>query len=370
MTAAAVGPQSSGSRLSTLRIEKLGARTLAAVPGFSKWARDGGCGRARHGGLTAPNHSVYLRRRRRREAMGEAFHGEYDVYVGRDMGGHDYTITPDLVQRYAAGTEDHNPWYHGDSPLGGPVAPALLLHSEVYTNLAWYLPNLIGNLHAKQEWELFQPMMVGDAVRTHSTIVERYLRRNREYVVNEVLIVDQNGRWLQRSRTHQSFLIAASSQPSAAAAAEGAAGFVVDKEREKRPERTFVVGDGPGPDLPPLSKTITIGMCQAFSGPHRSYHTDREMAQALGFPDIVVQGMMSVCFLSELMTTNFGLGWLCGGKMNVSLVNVVWPNDTLSVRARARETVPEGAKSRVHLDIWCEKADGVKTIVGSASALR
>jgi hypothetical protein len=35
-----------------------------------------------------------------------------------------------------------------------------------------------------------------------------------------------------------------------------------------------------------------------------------------------------------------------------------------------REEIAEGAKTRVHCDVWCEKADGVKTIVGSASALR
>jgi 3-hydroxybutyryl-CoA dehydratase len=151
---------------------------------------------------------------------------------------------------------------------------------------------------------------------------------------------------------------------------EGAAGFVVDKDREKRTDRKFVVGEGGGPDLDPAEKTITIAMCQAFSGPHRSYHTDQEMARALGFPDIVVQGMMSVCFISEIMTRNFGAGWFCGGKLNVSLVNVVWPNDRLAVRGKVREEVPEGAKTRVHCDVWCEKPDGVKTIVGTASALK
>ena len=269
---------------------------------------------------------------RRAEAYdGRAFHTEYDVFVGRDMGGHEYSITPDMIRVYDDGTDDRNAWYRGASPFGGAVAPALLFHSEVYRNLAWYLPNLIGNLHAKQEWELFHPMLVGDTVRTRSTVVERYVKRNREYVVNEVLITDTNGRWLQRSRTHQSFLIE-----------EGRAGFVVDKDREKRTDREVRRRRRRGPDLTRPEKTITIAMCQAFSGPHRNYHTDQEMARALGFPDIVVQGMMSVCFISELMTRNFGAGWFCGGKLNVSLVNVVWPNDRLAVRGKVREEVPEG----------------------------
>ena len=111
-------------------------------------------------------------------------------------------------------------------------------------------------------------------------------------------------------------------------------------------------------------------MCEAFSGPHKNYHNDREMARMLGFPDIVVQGMMSVCFVADLMDEAFGAGWHHGGKLDVRLVNVVWVGDEISVRGKVREEVPEGSRTRVHADVWCEKADGTKTIVGTASALR
>jgi hypothetical protein len=111
-------------------------------------------------------------------------------------------------------------------------------------------------------------------------------------------------------------------------------------------------------------------MCEAFSGPVRNYHTDREMARALGFPDIVVQGMLSICFISELMTHAFGAGWFCGGQLAVNLVNVLWGEETVHTHGRIRDEVPEGRHTRAHADVWCEKADGTKTIVGSASALR
>lgn len=283
--------------------------------------------------------------------MTAPFHAENDVYVGRDMGGRDVVIDADTVARYRAGTADD--WSYAAG------APPLLFHSEVYRNLNWYLPNIVGNLHGGQEWELFRPLPIGRTVRTRSTVVERYRKRGRDYLVNEVLITDTDGLWLQRSRTHQSFLVE-----------DAGDAIVVDKQREKRSDRAFVVGDCDGPDLEPLAKTITLEMCQAFSGPEVTYHTDREMARAFGFPDVVVQGMMSVCFVSELMARNFGAGWENGGKLNVKLVNVVWPDDRLHVRGRVREETPEGAKRRVHVDVWCEKDDGVKTIVGSASAVR
>jgi len=281
-----------------------------------------------------------------------------EVFVGCDVGGRTTTLTAEDVERYGAGTGDRHAWYRGPSPFGGAIAPALLYHSEVYRDLSWYLPNLVGNLHARQEWELFHPISVGDVVHTRSTVVDRYSKRGRDYVVNEVLITDASGRWLQRSRTHQSFL-----------AGEPGEAMVVDKERERRADRRFdVAADGEA--LTPLAKTVTLAMCQAFSGPHRNYHTDREMARALGFPDIVVQGMMSICFLSELMTTAFGTGWYCGGKLSVNLVNVLWAEEAVTAHGQIRAVAPEGRRARVHCDVWVEKADGTKTVIGTASAIR
>ena len=279
-------------------------------------------------------------------------YAEHEVHVGQDVGGRETTIEADDVARYVAGT--------GGARNGGTrFAPALLFHSEVYRSLAWYLPNIFGNLHARQEWELFAPLERNATVRTRTTVVERYRKRDREYVVGEVLLTDADGRWLQRSRTHQSFLVDKERRST-----------VVDREREKRSDRVFVIGEGDGEEIAPLVRPITIAMCEAFSGPGKNYHNDREMAQMLGFPDIVVQGMMSVCFVSDLMEQAFGDGWHFGGKLDVRLVNVVWVGDQITTRGKVREETEEGGRRRVHLDVWCEKGDGTKTLVGTASALR
>jgi acyl dehydratase len=273
------------------------------------------------------------------------------VYVGKDLGGHEYQITPERIALYEAGTEDRE-------PLNRELAPALLFHSECYTFLHdWYLPNLIGNLHAKQEWELFAPARVGERIRTRAFVAERYRKRNRDYVVCETLLFAESGAVSVRGRTHQSFL------------AEAADGLVVDKDREKRVDRRFEIGEGGGRTIAAPPRRITLEMCRAFSGPGENYHTNREMARALGFPDIVVQGMMTLCFLSGLLNREFGEGWYRGGKMSVSLVNVAWCEDTISAHAKVRDESLEGAGTRVHLDVWCEKADGTKVVVGNASAL-
>lgn len=275
-----------------------------------------------------------------------------EVYVGKDLGGHQYEITRESIATYEAGTADRNSLYR-------EIAPALLFHSECYTFLQdWYLPNLIGNLHAKQEFQCFDVVRPGDRVTTRAIVVERYRKRNREYVVCETLVFGPAGGLVLRGRTHQSFL------------AEEADGIVVDRDRERRSDRTFDVGAGTGREIALDPVPVTVEMCRAFSGPSRNYHTDREMAVALGFPDIVVQGMMSLCMISGLLTREFGEGWHRGGATSVSLVNVLWCNDVVRTRAKEREARPEGSRRRVDLDVWVEKADGTKVVVGSASALR
>ena len=278
---------------------------------------------------------------------------EPGVYVGKHLGGHEYEATPDRIALYEKGTADRLPVYR-------ELAPGLLFHSECFTFLQdWYLPNLIGNLHARQEWELFSPLQIGEKVRSHAFVSDRYQKRGRDYVVCETLIFGADGRLANRGRTHQSFLSEEASADT----------NVVDKDRERRTDRRFAIAEGEGRAIDGEPRTVTLEMCRAFSGPSENYHTNREMARALGFPDVVVQGMMALCFLSGLLTREFGLGWLRGGKMDVRLVNVVWAEDVVTPRAKIREEVAIGGGRRAELDVWCEKSDGTKVVVGSASAL-
>jgi acyl dehydratase len=279
-------------------------------------------------------------------------------FVGSYWGEREIAITPDMAMHYAASVEDFNPWYFGESPFGGAVAPALTLHSQVYSSVDWYL-SFFGNLHARQEWELYHPMMVGDTVVVRRQVVDRYFKRDREYVVMEVGCYGSDGRLMNRGRTHQSFLRAASN--------EGA--IVVGKDREKRSDRKFdaaeetVIEEIAGP-----SKLVSIEMCRKFS-PGKSYHNDVAEARKLGFPDVVVQGMMSLCFISEMMTTRFGEGWYQGGRMNVNLVNVLWQGETVAAGGAVTEEIPEGDRKRANLRVWVDKPDGTKVTVGTASAI-
>ena len=125
-----------------------------------------------------------------------------------------------------------------------------------------------------------------------------------------------------------------------------------------------------GAELPPLTKTIVQRQIDCFSGvrPH-SIHTDPEWAQKKGFRAPLVQAMMSTAYVSQLMMQVAGEGFVRGGAMSVSFIKPVYAGETLTVRGRVKSREPEGGRTRVTVEIWCENEAGVKTVVGTASAL-
>lgn len=272
------------------------------------------------------------------------------AHVGRLCGSSRYEVTGDGVEFFCDTLDDRDPLYER-------WAPPLLFHSECYRFVPeWYLQNLVGNLHAQQDWAFHAPMEVGSHVKTRSTIVDRYSKRGRDYVVNETdVVAEVDDRLLVRGRTYQSFLPA------------DATGLAASGEKPKRAHPPFPTAEGR--DLDPAELRVDARRCWMFSGPERNYHTDRGEARKLGFPDIVVQGMLSTCLVSRVMQQEFGSGWIAGGRMSVKLTSVVWVDELLRCHARVREAVAEGSRRRVHCDVWVEKEDGARSLIGTASAV-
>lgn len=125
-----------------------------------------------------------------------------------------------------------------------------------------------------------------------------------------------------------------------------------------------------GDELPPLTKTIAQRQIDCYSGvrPH-SIHTDPEWAHRKGFRAPLVQAMMSTAYVSQMMMQFAGKGFVKGGTMSISFVKPVYVDETLTVRGRIKSREPEGRATRVTVEVWCENEDGVKTMVGTASAL-
>jgi acyl dehydratase len=117
----------------------------------------------------------------------------YDaIQVGEVLGCKQVLITDDLVQTCAHAIESTHPWYFAGSPFGGRVAPPTFFDNDTLRTLDERYERF-GSIHAKQSWEFKQPARVGSHVTFTVTVVDKYTKRDRHYIVMELVAVDQDG---------------------------------------------------------------------------------------------------------------------------------------------------------------------------------
>ena len=125
-----------------------------------------------------------------------------------------------------------------------------------------------------------------------------------------------------------------------------------------------------GDKLPTLEKEISQRKIDAYSGVRAlSIHTDEAWARAKGFRTCLAQGMMSTAYVSEMMARLLGAGFVKGGTLSMAFIKPVYAGDRLTVHGVVKERRPEGAGTRVVVEVWCQNQHGEKTAVGTASGL-
>ena len=280
-----------------------------------------------------------------------------DVYAGKDLGTFELTITEEMVQQYINGLEEPNPWYTTDSPFGGPVAPAIIFQDISSRFKGWYLDNLYGNLWMRQEWKIHAPVRVGQTLHCSARVADRYAKRDREVVAQEVSLKDDAGQLVAWGMHHQSFL---PDQTSGGVTLRDA------KAKEGAKKHTEPTGE---PLSLELKKTFTADMCNQFFYTSRNYHNDKQESEKLGFNEVVVGGRMTLSCITELLTRHFGRGFYLGGHVDVKFVNVLWLNEPFTTSGLMTGRRVEHGKTWADVAVSCAKADGTKIIVGTASAL-
>eukprot|EP01046_Picozoa_sp_COSAG06_P003327 COSAG06_NODE_129_length_22602_cov_7.116318_5_plen_360_part_00 len=307
-------------------------------------------------------------------------HEGLTVEVGDFLGSTLIPFDEARVEEYIYRTDDRNEWYTtGNNPYGAPVAPACLLPSHDSIEIStWWMPNMHGNLHAKQQWEFFAPVMVGQTVLASRTFADKYQKRGRLYTVAEVLFTDPNtGRLFAKQRHHQSFVEAQTEEAIEAwntNTSDKSQGTVIKKDRERMPNPGEV---GEHVELfGPVRHDVDQDLCERFAGSKAgdgfgNGHLDIDEAKAMGFPGIVTVGVLSVAFLAELMTQRFGRGFFEGGTLDLKLVRPLWMGQVCEAWGVVREwqVDPNGKTRRKAIcEIWTSDEEGTVTIVGDATA--
>jgi acyl dehydratase len=111
----------------------------------------------------------------------------------------EYVLTAEMARDYAEGVADLNPWYLEHSPFGGLVANPMLIVAQ-HARLFKTRYTTAGNVHTRHETQFLNPARIGKTIKVYGRLVDKYLKRGREYLVMECLSVDEDGIELCRDR--------------------------------------------------------------------------------------------------------------------------------------------------------------------------
>ena len=122
--------------------------------------------------------------------------------VGEEFVSNEQLVTPEDIETYAFAVDDHHPWFLEDSPFGGAVGhPTLMANQALRMRHNTYIVR--AGLHAKMAFEFVEPIRPGMRVRSRGTVVDKYERRGKPYMVTEFVTEDEHGTVLVRGQFTQ-----------------------------------------------------------------------------------------------------------------------------------------------------------------------
>lgn len=279
----------------------------------------------------------------------------------------DHLIRPEDVEAYAFAVEDHDPWFFEPGPFGNPIVHPTLLANQalLMRHNHYFVP---AGLHARMIYNFLDAIPLGTRARTLGRMAEKYMRRDKPYMVTEYQTATEEGAPLVEGRFVQMIFkdeTAPSSGSSARTEPEAPEFDTSITHADGRGGRLEV-----GQALPSLSRTLQQGQIDIYSGVQPfSIHTNEAWAQAKGFRTTIAQGMMSTAYVSTLMTTTVGEGFVVGGHMDAKFLRPVLCGDTLEVTGTVAGFSRDKNRIRVHVTAAAHNQSGEQTMAATSSAL-
>lgn len=125
-----------------------------------------------------------------------------------------------------------------------------------------------------------------------------------------------------------------------------------------------------GETLGPLVKHVsqeTINLYAEASGDFNPIHIDEAFAATTPFKGTIAHGMLSLAYVSELMTAAFGESWLAGGKLRAKFKESARPGDTLTVGGKVDCLEQRDGVSYANCSIECRNQEGEVIVSGEAA---
>ena len=117
---------------------------------------------------------------------------DYDqVEIGEELGSYEYLLTQEMLDNFRASIDD---------PEG--CFPTLAVKHDA-TALAMVYDDTTGGVNAGNQVEFFNPPIPGKKIKVTGRVADKYMRRDKPYLVIEATAVDEDGRLLEKLRTYQ-----------------------------------------------------------------------------------------------------------------------------------------------------------------------
>lgn len=122
-----------------------------------------------------------------------------NIQIGEELGKKEVLITEDLIQTCAHAIQSNHPWYFEGSPFGSRIAPPTIFDNDTLRMLDENYERF-GSIHTKQAWEFKNPARLGKKVTLHVRVVDKYLKRERPWIIMELTAIDEDGIEICRGR--------------------------------------------------------------------------------------------------------------------------------------------------------------------------
>lgn len=124
-----------------------------------------------------------------------------------------------------------------------------------------------------------------------------------------------------------------------------------------------------GKALNPVVKHITqekIKLYAEASGDFNPIHIDKSFAAKTPLGGTIAHGMLSLAYVSEMMTSAFGQSWLSGGKLRAKFKEPARPGDTLTINCKVDCIERKDDVSYANCNFECRNQKGETIVAGEA----
>ena len=111
--------------------------------------------------------------------------------IGEELGSYEYLLTQEMLDEYRKSVDDPE-----------AVFPTIAVKHDA-TALAMVYEDTTGGVNAGNEIEFHNPPIPGKKIRVTGRIHDKYIRREKPYLVIEATAVDEDGRLIEKMRTYQ-----------------------------------------------------------------------------------------------------------------------------------------------------------------------